>query len=377
MQRFPLRRIAWLPFAVLCQPLTCMAQVEAHVHHAFPDVCDGSIIIMGSGFDEVVWSTGDTGPELFAPPGEYGFSVFDNGDLVLEGVRTIGSNGWEVEVQAIPVFDGIQLSGTVELAHCGTSIFNAPCCTPDPAQTTFVVFQDGTPYMPTECIGCSNIQCAYGLVMVSGLPYGHVYTYAINDPACSGLVSYGAITAHSCANLQLELEVADAIGGSTGSIGILEVVPDPTEPLPLSTPVTGVFRLFDNMSGEPVGDAQEGGTALWTDLAPGEYMVVFISAELCQPNTRVVSISGATTTEEHVKGSVDLYPRVAADFIALTLTGGPGTVDVDIFDMKGRRVLRSSRVSSARIPVSQLAPGPYVVMASGTGEVLRARFIKQ
>lgn len=353
------------------------AQVEAHIHHAFPDVCDGSIIIMGSGFDQVVWSTGDEGLELTAPPGDYGFSVYNNGNLVFAGVRTIESNGWEVQVQALPLFDGIQLSGTLGLQHCGTSIYNAPCCIPDPSQTTFEVFQDGEPYAPAQCTGCTEVQCAYSMVMVSGLPYGHVYTYAVNDPVCAGVLTAGMITAHSCANLQLDMEVVDAIGGNTGSIAVLEAVPDPTEPLPISAPVTGTFRLFNNAGGEPVGEVVEGGAAMWTDLAPGEYLVVFVPDELCQTRSNVVTVSGATSVGDRMIGDVDLYPRVADDFIALPTFDGKGSVNVRVLDMNGRSVLHLTNMPPSRIPVSALVPGAYVVMAASGEEVLHARFIRR
>lgn len=361
-----------------CAPVGAFAQFEVHVDHAFPNVCEGRIQVVGSGFDQVVWSTGDEGPTLNASPGVYGFTIYDDGLVVLQDEREIALNGWQVDVHALPLFDGVQLSGTVGLQHCGTSIFNSPCCVPVPELTSFKVLQDGEPYLPDQCLGCSNIQCAYGLVIVSGLPYGHVYTYSLNDPTCAGEVAAGTVTAYGCANLQLELDIEDAVGGgSTGSITVIEAIPDPTEPMPITAPVMGTFRLFNNISGEPVGDIQTGGTANWPELPAGEYLIAFSPDQFCQTSNQIITINDGAAVEEIERSLVELFPRIADDHVALSSSVGDASVEVSIIDLKGRVVVLIPQVAPARIPVGMLAAGPYVLVARRGGEVFRARFIKR
>ncbi|HRH68356.1 MAG TPA: T9SS type A sorting domain-containing protein [Flavobacteriales bacterium] len=359
-------------------PARATAQFEVHVHHEFPGVCGGDITVLGSGFDQVVWSTGDEGPTLFAPPGMYGFTIYDNGAVVLEGEREIGSNGWDAQIQVLPLFDGIQLSGPVSVAHCGTAIFEAPCCTPDPAQTSFEVRQDGVLYTPQQCLGCSNIQCAYNLIMVSGLPYGHEYSWSINDQACAGVTQVGEVTAHSCANLELEMEVVDAIGGgNTGSITVLGAIPDPTEPLPIEAPVLGDFRLFDNASGEPVGELQTGGAASWEALPPGEYLLAFVPDQLCRTANRTITITDGAMIGERTSDPLDLRPNIADDHVVVPSSLGLAPVDLRIVDLHGRVVMVLGGVPPGRVPVGELAPGQYVLIADRGGDVFRARFIKR
>jgi hypothetical protein len=76
-------------------------------------------------------------------------------------------------------------------------------------------------------------------------------------------------------------------------------------------------------------------------------------------------------------GDVDLYPRVADDFIALPTFDGKGSVNVRVLDMNGRSVLHLTNMPPSRIPVSALVPGAYVVMAASGEEVLHARFIRR
>ncbi|MBL7953258.1 MAG: T9SS type A sorting domain-containing protein [Flavobacteriales bacterium] len=363
---------------VLISPTIAQAQFEVHTHHEFPGACGGSIAVLGSGFDHVVWSTGAEGDVLAAPPGIYGFTIYDDGVLVMEGEREIESHGWEVEITPVASPDGLQLSGPVSVPYCGTQIFNAPCCHPDPAQTTISLLQDGAPYVADWCLGCADVQCAYNLVMLTGLPYGHVYTVLVTDPVCAGVSEVMQVTAHSCSNLELVTTVEDALDGEdSGSIVVTEVIPDLSEPFPISAPVNGAFILFNNLTGETIGSEQMGNTASWSGLAVGEYMLVFSPDQLCQPVNRVITITDGALVGARTASGINVFPLVADDHIMLTAPSGMSSVVISIVDLNGRVVRSFSNLSSGRISLTSLAAGSYIVCAQQGADKLRVPIIKR
>lgn len=352
---------------------------EVYVSHAFPGACGGGITVNGA--DSVHWSTGDTGPVLLAPPGTYGLEVYVDGAIVMEGTRTIELNGWEFELTTIPSWDGLQISGPVSVQHCGTSIFNVPCCTPDPEQTTVFVLQDGQPYTPTgTCMGCTDVFCAYTLVMITGLPYGHVYNVGLNDPTCAGAALSMDILAPSCANLELVTVVtATQPGQATGSIVVEEAIPDPTEPLPIEAPVAGMFLLIDLGTQTPIGPPQTGTSAEWTGLAAGTYGVQLVPDAGCQAALDTVVVTDGLNTG--LAGSptgprLGIAPSVTDAWLQVS-GGGAAPVHVRIIDPNGRVVREVQVPPSSPIAVGALAPGTYVAELRQGDVVERVRFVRR
>lgn len=290
--------------------------------------------------------------------------------------------GWEFSTP-VPAYhspDEFNLSGTLSVPYCFGQIFTGLCCHPDPAVTSLLILQDGEPFPLTNenCEFCESVDCISAIYMAN-LPYGHVYDIGVDDPTCSGVIMMDqVITAYSCANLELVTEVEDDLsGGSTGSILVTDVIPDPAEPLPVPAPVNGTFTLFNNQTEEVVGAQQTGTYAEWTGLPVGEYRISFTPDLLCQPASRLVSITDGAAIDEGGTGVLDLYPRIAEDHIVLTSTAGAIPVDVHVVDLNGREVVSRQAMSPGRIPLIHLAPGPYVLIAHQGGEKLRARFIKR
>lgn len=350
-----------------------------HVHHAFDNVCNGSMYY-DEAVDSVVWSTGDVGLELTnLLPGTYGFQAYLNGAVVNEGERVVEQNGWDVQVSSHPIFSGIQLSGQVSVAHCQTSIFNNSCCIPDPATTELRVLQDGLPFSIPQCMGCTDVQCAFTPFQIEGLPYGHAYQLMVVDPVCAGdvLLPAGPIIAHSCAELEVVTDVTPASAGeANGSITFLEAIPDPTEPYPISAPVVGTATLRHVNTMEVVAAYEHVGTAVWSDLAAGEYLLTYSPDEGCQLYSAIVQVGAGTTgIQEDRASSLRVFPTITEGTLQL-VAPGQGPVEVRICDVQGLELFRQ-HVAPGMIDVTALPVGTYLATMQQGTTVQRTRFIKR
>ena len=378
-----------LPAAFSLVPIMLSAQ-GMHVHHAFQDVCNG-YIYYDQFADSVVWSTGDVGYMLSdLAPGTYGFQIFEGGQMVDQGTSEVELVGWNfTSFNADPyLYPGlVMFVGTIEVPHCVGQIFDGVCCLPDPEQTTLMVFQDGSPYAVTEvpgqiveagdCNGCASVQCAYSVFFFLAEP-GHAYTVGLNDVSCAGeVLADTTILAPSCANLELVTAVMDATSGqSNGSISLVDVIPDLTEPYPIQAPVTGLAYLIQLPEEVQLGVFEGVSSAEWTGLPIGEYLLVFMPDASCQGHSVVLQVGTSTALNDAGPGSgLRVFPTVADRTIAL-LSDGSGPIDLRIVDLHGREVVKEQVVAGS-FPVDALVPGHYVIVAEQGGSTLRTRFIKR
>jgi hypothetical protein len=102
---------------------------------------------------------------------------------------------------------------------------------------------------------------------------------------------------------------------------------------------------------------------------PGGYMHGYISTQYCQPPTPSVPAT-VTGTEVPVEGTdlpvFALYPNPANTSVTVELRSGMDTVEtalVEIYDMRGRKVLTVGRISLPKevIRVDDLPNGLYFV----------------
>lgn len=346
---------------------------QTYVYHAFPDVCDGRILVTDA--DSVHWSNGDIGMELVAPPGTYSYTAYFDG-VAIEAERVIESHGWEVQMMAQPYSGGLQLIGNVSIAYCGSSLWNHPCCSPD--EVELHLLQDGEPYAIQDCWGCSGVGCDPGSFLIGELSFGHEYQLLIVDPTCAGTVIHpaGMAIAHSCANLEVITEVVDPTeGASDGTIHFVEAIPDPNEPYPISAPVIGTAILMDALTLEIIDLFIQVTSATWEGLAAGNYLLTFYADEGCQTYTDTLAVGTFSTGVIAGSGSIDLrlFPAVTDGILQVVSQAG-GPVSIDIHDMHGRLV--HSMVVHDRIELDHLPAGAYIATMEQGGRQLRARFIK-
>ena len=361
-----------------------------HVHHAFANACNGYMYYDES-VDSVVWSTGHVGPTLDdLPPGSYGFTAYQNGVVVNEGVREVELVEWSIGFSADPSLyaNAFFMSGTLEVPHCVSQIFSGVCCMPDPEQTVLTVFQDGEPYSLTEvpgieldqigeCAGCVQLECAWWVYMFIA-PAGHVYTLGLNDPVCQGLVMLDTVfVAHSCENLQLVTEVADANGGqANGSVTFVEAIPDPSEPYPIEAPVSGTASLYRMEDGHLEGYFQNAVSAQWEGLSEGAYLLTFTPDAACPMQSTIIQVGTTTSIDGPAdRSSLGLFPTVTDGPIQL-VSSSMDPVHLRIIDAQGRVVRNESRVPGSFF-VDDLATGVHILIAEQGPNRLRARFIKR
>lgn len=110
-----------------------------------------------------------------------------------------------------------------------------------------------------------------------------------------------------------------------------------------------------------------------TFIAPqnGQYAVALTNAAGCSDTSACFTVTGLAVEETAVPVWT-LFPNPATDRVNLS---GLPVQNIRIFDGLGREVLRVTNSSSA--DVSALAPGTYVLLASGSGKTLRKIFVKK
>ncbi|HMN04519.1 MAG TPA: T9SS type A sorting domain-containing protein [Flavobacteriales bacterium] len=359
--------------------------------HAFPDVCNGFIIFDPPLSGNPVWipSNGVTqvnaGYVTFENPGTYELWEDVDGEMVFVDEYTIQSNGWELDVSMVNTFAGVMVSGSVGIRYCGgISPFNIPCCSPDEAQTELLFYQDGEP-MDMSGMGCPipncTVTCMEGQNFIyHWLDYGHEYQVAINDPVCAGLVLSPITVAHSCANLDVVTEVVSSTQGqANGSITMVEAIPDPNEPFPITAPVIGdalLISLADPNDPTPVEMFEGVGSAIWTGLETGFYILSFSPDQICQPYSDTIFVDLSVGMDGHGSDPrMRIFPTVVEQALFFMAEDGQPS-NIDIRDVQGRMVMHAA-VTPGPVQVEQLPQGMYTVDLRQGDRLLRTRFIKQ
>lgn len=356
----------------------------SHLVHAFPGVCEGGIWLECDGVDSVVWSNGQSGFSVNGPPGTYSYDAYSGGELVYSSLAVIESHGWEfMDISGHPGSTGFWLHGSADIAYCGTSIWNSPCCSPEPGAVQIFAIQDGLVPITGPCIMCTNYPCFGTTFMFTELEYGHEYCVRLVDSQCGVTLdaTEQCVIAHSCANLALDVSVLPSIpGGSTGVIELIEAIPDTTEPYPISSPVLGTITLFSLPSYQQVGQGiYNTGVALWNDLDTGYYVISFQPDAGCQAAYDTLYVPAEMNTGAFgvaVAPALRIAPTVTDGMLLLSSSAGSAPVHVRIVDIRGRTVAMMV-VPPGPLSVEGLAQGSYVLVATQGEIIFRNRFIKR
>ena len=375
-----LRMPLLLSLAVLGQ--TVRAQCAPYIAHAFPGVCDGQVSLECE-VDSVVWSTGEVSNTLYAPAGTYSYTAYLNGAVVSANSVTIESNGWNFNgsIHGMAWGSTYAITGNASVAHCGTSIYNFPCCHPGSAGTDVYLLQDGVNTLQQPCVICTDVSCTNATFIFQEVQYGHQYVVCISDPACMGTCATDEpIVVPSCANLELGSLITSSIPGqNTGSIELIAAIPDTTEPYPIEAPVTGTISL-SWLDGTPVGSTLlNAGSGLWTGLDTGWYVLSFQPDAGCQAARDTLYVPAETNTGVVRLPSIhvlSIAPTVTDAALRISSSAGSAPVRIRILDIHGRTLV-TALAPPGLLSIESLPPGAYVLIASQGEATLRARFIKR
>ena len=331
-------------------------------HPVWPDVVGSAYVVFDdcSGGGETItgcsWDNGDTNWQTD------GLSVGTHSVVLFAGSTPVETLNFEIEQltwdlnQNVFLYAGALSVGIyAQLPHCPAQIFNSHHCPNDPDSTVVYLLQDGV-----AIDSISPVYCLGTIHQWDFLPSGYTYqTYVVDRSVCGSFAYSDPISTFSLDGAQMQIDMQAASGGPNGSIEVFDVVPDPGTVSPPPMPLTGDLALYtwpDEVA--PVGDWQPGTTGYWGDLAPGEYLVVFFSDQLCSPVDTVITVEATTgiSTTEGGSAALRLWPVPATD--VLHWSGG-AKASVMLMDLQGR-VLRTER-NVSHLNVSDLAPGSYVL----------------
>ncbi len=354
-----------------------------HIYHPFGSCTAGYIALAcPDEIDSVVWSNGQVGFEAHLTPGVYAWQAYANGEVVQS------SSGIEIVQLAWSISDvqnywmdntGFTISGWAEVPWCGTSAWNAPCCSPESELTYMRLVQDGTTEITTgPCAGCDSMPCHGSTFRFGGVPTGHSYTVRLYDLGCGNMVDDTTqIIAHACDSLKLVVETTGTPPGNLqGAIVLVEAQPDTTEPYPLQAPVSGVAALYRGLEGwDMVGTMINGSSATWAGLDTGYYRVVFTPDAACNRITETV----------HISVPVGLEDPTHSPKVAISQTDDPGKimvrvengvpVQVRMFSALGQEVA-IRKLGGGLYDIGALPMGMYVVKFHVGSAIHSCKFVR-
>ena len=349
---------ALISFMTLLTAGVCMAQCGPfRGHPIWPDTLGVAYVNPDECWNDVdacLWDNGSTA--WFAnglSVGTHSVVLYSNGIAVLTLSFEIEQLHWNLNQWVVPYADGLAVSTGAEVPYCGTSIFNNHRCPPDPDQTVLYLLQDGVAIdslSPVTCLGTQHLWEA--------LPFGHTYQLHLLDRSSCGSEAWGpAIETWSCSGAEVILQVQPSTG-TTGSIEVQAVVPNPASIHPPPGPVSGRFRLFTLPANQLIGE-QTGTMAYWDDLPPGDYEVLFIPDVLCDLVHTSVTVGLVSGLTDHTMVAPRPWPIPAHDMLRL----GTMVKRVQVTDLHGRLLVQAWNTD--RIAVEALAPGCYLLLMEG------------
>jgi len=357
-----------LLLVVFLQTPSAVAQCGPYVGHPIWPDTEGTAFVnpneCGDGITTCLWDNGSTAWDATGlSVGMHTVDLYVNGAQVQTLSFEVEQLEWELNQSVFTYVGAVSVSMWAEVPYCGTSIFNYHRCPPDPEQTVVYLLQDGEAIDSLSPVGCLATQHAW-----SGLPFGYTYQLHLVDHGACGSEAWGAaVQTWSCGGADVALDVQPSMGG-TGSIEVLEVMPDPGSINPPAGPLEGTFRLWSLPDYTQVGDEQTGTTAFWDALPPGDYEVLFVPELLCDPVLTPVTIDLVSGLSNRTMDEPVLWPQPAQHMLywSRSMSGA-----AHITDLHGRLLLQAS--STDRMDISTLAPGIYLLRVEGCKAM---RFVK-
>lgn len=343
------------------------AQCGPYVGHPIWPDTEGTAFVnpneCGDGITTCQWDNGSTAWDATGlSVGMHSVVLYANGVEVQTLSFEVEQLEWDLNQAVFPYQGAVSVSMWAEVPYCGTSIFNYHHCPPDQEQTVVYLLQDGLAIDSLSPVGCLATQHEW-----SGLPFGYTYQLHLVDHGACGSEAWGAaLETWSCAGAEVVLDVQPSMG-STGTIEVMEVMPDPASINPPAGPLEGTFRLWSLPGYEQVGDEQTGTSAYWDGLPPGDYEVLFIPDLLCDPVLTPVTVDLISGIGMNAGDNLRTWPQPAHN--VLHWTGTANTAGIT--DLHGRLLLQARNTD--RMDVAALAPGIYLLKVEGRSAM---RFVK-
>ena len=279
--------------------------------------------------------------------------IFDNSvpqDTVYFEIEQLA---WDLNQSVFVQAGAITVEIWAELPYCA-SMFNGYNCHVYGDSTVIYLLQDG---IAMDSITPVDI-CAT-LAYWDWLPFGHTYqTYLVDRSAC-GSSAYGEAVVSFALDAEIEYWAEPSTGSNNGMITVTNILASPGMLSPPPMPLSGGLMLYtwpDEVA--PVGPPQPGTTATWTDLAPGDYLVVFTPDVLCNSVDTVITVGSLTGVDDR-EGTLSerrVWPVPATDVLHWS---DSTRTSVMVTDLQGRTLLAADNV--AQLDVSDLAAGSYVL----------------
>lgn len=312
------------------------------------------------------WDNGDTSLDTDSlTVGAHHVVIFDNSvpqDTVYFEIEQLA---WDLNQNVFVYAGAITVEIWAELPYCA-SMFNGYNCHVYGDSTVIHLLQDG---IAMDSITPVDI-CAT-LAYWDWLPFGHTYqTYLVDRSAC-GSTAYGETVVSFALDAEIEYWTEPSTGSNDGMITVTDILAAPGMLSPPPMPLSGGLMLYtwpDEVA--PVGPPQPGTTATWTDLAPGDYLVVFTPDVLCNSVDTVITVGSFTGVDDR-EGTVSerrVWPVPATDVL---FWSGGALEHVWVTDLQGRTVLEGKRTS--HLDIAGLVPGSYLVHFGDGG---RRSFVK-
>ncbi len=356
-----------LLFAIALNAAAAFAQCGPYVGHPIWPDTEGTAFVnpneCGDGITTCQWDNGSTAWDATGlSVGMHSVVLYANGVEVQTLSFEVEQLEWDLNQAVFPYLGAVSVSMWAEVPYCGTSIFNYHYCPPDPEQTVVYLVQDGVAIDGLSPVGCLTTQHEW-----SGLPFGYTYQLHLVDHGACGSEAWGAaLETWSCAGADVVLDVQPSMG-STGTIEVVEVMPDATSINPPTGPLEGTFRLWSLPGYEQVGDEQIGTSAYWEGLPPGDYEVLFAPDLLCDPVLTPVTVDLISGIGIHASRNLHTWPQPAHNDLHWNGTANTARIT----DMHGRLLLEARNTD--RMDVSALASGIYLLHVDGR---VAMRFVK-
>ncbi len=377
------RAITWglVVFVSMSCRNACDAQCHTIHTHAWEGVCGGHVSVVDCPGDSVIWSNGASGWTAYLDPGSYSYTVYQGGAVFYSGYANVQTVGWDFadSIHGLPWGWSYAITGNAFVNYCGTTMYDHSCCVPEGADV--YLLQDGVNILYLPCVNCTDIWCVSTSFIIHEVPYGHQYVVCISDPSCAGTCATDQpITVPSCGNLELVTSISGTIAGeNNGSIELVEAIPDTTEPYPIQAPVMGSISLTELSSGLLVGtQLTNAGSALWTGLDTGYYVLYFQPDAGCQSAWDTLYVPAETSTGMDRLGgpALSARPTITDGTLVLSSSISDQPVHIRIVDMHGRTIL-TTMLRPGPLSVDALLPGAYLLVAAQGEVLLRSRFVKR
>ncbi|MCB9169764.1 MAG: T9SS type A sorting domain-containing protein [Flavobacteriales bacterium] len=339
-------------------------------HPVWPDTVGSAFVNLtecGASITGCQWDNGSTAQQVD------GLSVGAHSVVLYDGVNPVDTLTFAIEQLHWDLGQSVLLSaGAVEVdiwaqvPYCGTQIFNFPHCPPVADSTVVYLMQDGIAIDSLTPVECSSASHWWNF-----LPFGHLYQTTVTDHSICGSHEEGpVVVAYSLGAGQFNVLVQNANGGNNGSIQVLSVGPDLFAVMPPPAPVTGLLGLFTWPDQVQAGAPQLGSSAGWSNLAPGDYQILFAPDSLCNLVDTIVTIDAATAIGDASAAASDhllVWPQPLRDVLYWS---GERKGEVRVIDMNGRVVRSGPDLGWS--DVSDLPAGMYELDLGDR----RARFAK-